>query len=164
MNIDIKRREHDESRQEDDHRQQADDQTQIKFDAATNFDRWANQAFDSVIPAAPKAQSMTEYEIVKTISSFTDPEMEKNAKIAKLLSFSSYLLNINVGRYIMANPAVIDDVLFEAMRMGKLSDDQFVGLAFAALMAGGRHWDTLARIVHHKPERPELVKRLQGHL
>ena len=107
---------------------------------------------------------MSEYEVLKALAGFADPEVDQNAKVAKLLSFSGRLLNINVGRCIMADPGAIDEVLYEAMRLGKISDDQFVGLAFAAMMAGGRHWDTLAHIIHNKPDRPELVKRIQGHL
>ena len=50
------------------------------------------------------------------------------------------------------------------MKSGTLSDIQFTGLAYAALLLGGQAWTSLAKTVQEKDSYKELIQRLQGPL
>ena len=56
----------------------------------------------------------------------------------------------------------MEEVLTAAEDRSELTDKQFLGLAFAAIMAGGKSWCKLPTLLERNTQKANLLKGLQG--
>jgi len=73
-------------------------------------------------------------------------------------------LQPNVGRFIWSNPELVQDVLCLAQDRAALDDKQFLGVAFASIMAGERAWTRLPELLAINGSKIHLLDNLVGPL
>ena len=83
-----------------------------------------------------------------------DSDKNVGRKINKLLLLAPWFLKANVGRYIRSNPDLVQDLLCAAQDRVDLNEKQFLGVAFASMMAGGRSFEKLpALLKNHQAKK-----------
>ena len=81
-----------------------------------------------------------------------------------LLKVSKHLTAAPVGRFIAKNPELIRDTLDSVLESTNLNDEQFVGITFAAILAGGSSFGKLPMMISNNRNLVPLLKNLQYHL
>ena len=74
---------------------------------------------------------------IEVLRGLKDSDRSLDRQVNKLLVLAPWLLLPNVGRYVRTNPGRVQEVLCLALDRADLDDEQFLGVTFSAIMAGG---------------------------
>ena len=84
--------------------------------------------------------------------------------VNKLLKLTPWFLLSNVGRWIKANAEIVQNPLCLAMDRAGLNEQQFLGLVYAAIMAGGNSFDKLPEMIANNDSNIKHLSKLVGPL
>ena len=101
---------------------------------------------------------------LEILHSFSDPNKSTPSKVNAIMKISRTFIQKNVSGFLKANPEDLHDALAEVQCSGQFSDDQFLGIVFAAIMVGGKNWVLLPKMLELNRVQIPILIRLQGPL
>ena len=87
--------------------------------------------------------------------------MKLSKKVTKLLKIAPLLTLREVGFFVKSHPVSVRDSLCEAMNRTHLTDNQYEGLAFIAIMTGGRAFSKLPAMIKANKEQRHLLDNIK---
>jgi hypothetical protein len=89
-----------------------------------------------------------------------EAQMSPERKLQLLLKHAHLLNQRQICQSLAHTPNFIREPLLRAMSFEQLSDEQFTGIALAAMVIGGACWASLPRMMELNPPKMPLLKHL----